>query len=141
LVREDTYARDPGYLESPTIGFCSRLSWRRSWCTHVDGQYHTPVTMRYEGLDPQARYLLRVVYAGEQFDAKVRLVALKDRQEIEIHPFQLKPQPVRPVEFEIPTAATAGGELTLVWRADPERGGPARGCQIAETWLIKAAER
>jgi hypothetical protein len=97
--------------------------------------------MHYPELDPQARYKLRVVYAGNEFDAKVRLVALARGEEIEIHPFQLKPQPVRPVEFEIPMEATSGGELTLQWRADPERGGPGRGCQIAETWLIKAPKR
>jgi hypothetical protein len=28
--------------------------------------------------------------------------------------------------------------LTLTWHANPERGGPGRGCQIAEVWLIKS---
>ena len=76
LVRPGSYAKDPGYLETPFIGFNSVPAWRRSWCTHVDGRYQTPVTMHYRDLDPRARYKLRVVYAGDNFEAPVRLVAL-----------------------------------------------------------------
>ena len=93
-------------------------------------------------LDPAARYKLRVVYAGENFEVKIRLVAIAasanmPQREIEVHPFLPKPQPVEPVEFEIPPEATASGELTLQWQSNPERGGPGRGCQIAEVWLMK----
>jgi hypothetical protein len=138
LVRPGSYANDPSYLETPTIGFRSDIAWRRSWCTHVDGLFETPITMHYDGLDPNARYTARVVYAGDNFEATVRLVAnIGGGQEIEVHPFQRKPLPVRPVEFEIPAEATQRGELTLRWYADPERGGAGRGCQIAEVWLTK----
>lgn len=144
LVRSDSYADDPGFLRSPSIAFHSDLNWRRSWCTYIDGLYRTPITMRYQNLDPHARYRLRVVY-GDYFEAQVRLVASappgsKGNQEIEIHPYLNKPQPVRPIEFEIPPAATSSGELTLTWYANPERGGPGRGCQLAEVWLMKIAE-
>jgi hypothetical protein len=89
--------------------------------------------MYYDNLDPSARYKLRVVYAGDNFQAKVRLVAAGNPtngqvREIEVHPFQPKPQPVHPVEFEIPAGA------------DPDRGGAGRGCQIAEVWLIKTRD-
>jgi hypothetical protein len=140
----DSYAKDPGFLETPFVGFSVQPSWRRSWCTHVDGRYQTPVTMHYGDLDPRARYKVRIVYAGDNFEAPVRLVALsasanKDASEIEIHPFMSKPQPIKPVEFAIPNEATSGGELMLVWRCDPKRGHAGRGCQIAEVWLIKVA--
>jgi hypothetical protein len=142
LVRAGSYAQDPGYLETPFIGFSSAPAWRRSWCTHVDGRYQTPVTMHYSALDPRARYKVRVVYAGDKFDVPVRLVACSasannDTREIEVHPFISKPQPVTPIEFAIPTEATSSGELTLSWHCDPKRGGAGRGCQIAEVWLIK----
>jgi hypothetical protein len=145
LVRTGSYADDPSFLETPTIGFRSDISWRRSWCTHVDGLYRTPVTMHYDNLGPSARYKLRIVYAGDNFQAKVRLVAAKrdasgTEHEIEVHPYQAKPLPVRPVEFEIPKEATSHGELTLTWYADPDRGGAGRGCQIAEVWLIKVRD-
>jgi hypothetical protein len=142
LVREDAYAKDPGFLATPGVGFRSELSWRRSWCNHVDGQYETPITMHYPAIDSQARYRVRVVYAGENREAKVRLVASaaseKGGPAIEVHAFRSKPQPVQPLEFEIPVAATSSGKLTLTWHANPERGGPGRGCQIAEVWLIKS---
>jgi hypothetical protein len=146
LVRAGSYRNDPGFLETPTIAFRSVPNWRRSWCTHVDGLYQTPVTMRYNDLDPSAQYKLRVVYAGDNFDVKIRLVAAPTSKgaagkESEIHPFQPKPQPVVPVEFEIPLEATSSGTLTLTWQSNPERGGPGRGCQIAEVWLIKVNEK
>jgi hypothetical protein len=142
LVGKTFNPKDPGYLKTPTIGFRSENSWRRSWCTHVDGLYETPVTMRYSGLDPKAHYKLRIVYAGDNFEAKVRLVAVpgssgQHSNDVEIHPFQQKPYPVAPVEYEIPAEAISSGELTLTWMSNPDRGGPGRGCQIAEVWLIK----
>ncbi len=141
LVRENSYAADPGFLAHPTVGFRSDPNWRRSWCTHVDGLYETPVTMHYDNLDPAARYKLRVVYGGESFDLEVKLSAINDQgEEIEIHPIRPKPQPVAPAEFDVPPAATAGGELTLRWESTPERGGSGRGCQLAEVWLVRVDE-
>jgi hypothetical protein len=98
--------------------------------------------MHYRDLDPRARYKVRVVYAGDNFEAPVRLVAVsasgdKGAREVEIHPFMSKPQPIKPIEFAVPNKATSGGELTLVWRSDSIRGGAGRGCQIAEVWLIR----
>lgn len=141
LVRETAYAADPGFLASPYIGFHAHPGMPRSSWDYVDGLYGTPVTMHYTGLDPAARYTLRVVYAGENKDALVRLVALVksaadgEAREIEVHPLQPKPWPVRPAEYALPPESTAGGELTLRWTSNPERGGPGRGCQIAEVWL------
>jgi hypothetical protein len=145
LVRGGAYEDDPGYLKSPTIGFRPEPSWRRSWCTHVDGHYQTPVTMHYPNLDATARYRLRVVYAGDAVQAPVRLVAAAsypgaEPSQVEVHPFVPKPQPLRPLEFDIPSQATSQGQLTLTWHSDPARGGAGRGCQIAEVWLLKVRE-
>jgi len=145
LVRDVSYESDPSYLETPTIGFRSEPSWRRSWCTHVDGHYQTPVTMHYPNLDASARYRLRVVYAGDAAQVRIRLVAdssptATERREIEVHPLMPKPQPVKPIEFDIPSEAMSNGELTLTWYSDAERGGAGRGCQIAEVWLLKVHE-
>ena len=40
--------------------------------------------MHYAGLDPAASYKVRVVYTGDMFQAKVRLVA---DESIEMHPY------------------------------------------------------
>ena len=145
LMRQDTYVKDPGFLDNAGIGFRSELSWRRSWCTHIDGQYTTAVLMHYPKIESGACYKVRVVYAGENREAKVRLVACAALEvggrEFEVHPLRAKPQPVQPLEFEIPAVATSGSTLTLVWHSNPERGGPGRGCQIAEVWLIKLPKK
>ena len=52
---------------------------------------------------------------------------------LEIHPLLAKERPIRPLEFDIPKAATAGGALALSWYAEPGRGGNGRGCEVTLT--------
>ena len=134
LVRGTAYAKDPAFYQSPFTGFNSNSSWRLSWCRHVETLYDTPLKMRYTGLDPSGRYKIRIVYAGDVFRNQLRLVA---NGTIEVHPWIGKNLNLKPVEFEIPPAATRGGELNLTWTQNAGRGGNGRGCQIAEVWLIK----
>lgn len=116
--------------------------WPKSWWTYAESLYDEPLQMRYTGLDPAAQYRIRVVYAGDSPGRKIRLVSRTGLRpvppvEIEIHPLMLKPQPVRPIEFDIPRAATSSGELNLSWYREAGLGGNGRGCQVAEVWLIK----
>ena len=103
-------------------------------CTMSLCRCATPASIR------AAQYRIRVVYAGDSPGRKIRLVSrtgLPPASEIEIHPLMLKPQPVRPIEFDIPRAATATGELDLAWYREAGLGGNGRGCQVAEVWLMK----
>ncbi len=134
LVRGPGFTKDPAFLQSAQVGFHYVPDWRLSWCTHAESLFDAPLQMRYEGLDPTANYKLRVVYAGDNFRARVRLLA---NDSVEVHPLQPKPAPIRPVEFDIPKSATANGALTLTWYQEPGRGGGGRGCQVAEVWLIR----
>ncbi len=145
LVRGPGFAEDPGSLQSPRVGFeedlvidspdeaagCAR---RVSWMDHAESLYDAPLQMRYTGLDPKARYRLRVVYGGDSPKRKIRLVA---NERTEIHPLMVKPVPFKPIEFTIPGTATDRGELTLSWFGEPGLGGNGRGCQVSEVWLIK----
>jgi hypothetical protein len=134
LVRGLAYDKDPGFLQSPLMGFTNVPGWRLSWCRNAESLYDTPLRRRYTALDPKARYKVRVVYTGDNFRPKVRLLA---NESIEVHPFLAKPTPVRPLEFDVPPEATRTGELNLTWFAEPGRGGNGRGCQVAEVWLIR----
>jgi hypothetical protein len=134
LVRSLPYAEDPAFLRSPMVGFARGPDWRTSWCRHAATLHDTPLRLHYAGLDPSAQYRVRVTYAGDNFRPRIRLLA-NDR--IEVHPFLMKDRDVHPVEFDVPREATAGGELTLTWSAEPGRGGNGRGCQVAEVWLLK----
>jgi hypothetical protein len=136
LVRGLPYAEDPQRFKSTLTGFGYRSDWRLSWMTHAESFWETPLRMRYAGLDPSARYRVRVVYAGDVFSqaALIRLVA---NETWEIHPPTKKPSPVAPMEFDVPIEATRGGELTLTFSAPPGMGSAGRGNQIAEVWLIK----
>ena len=116
------------------VGFGPTGTRRRSWWDHAESLYDAPVRMHYAGLDPAARYKIRVFYAGENPRRKVRLVA---GERWEVHSLIEKPAPLRPLEFDIPHEATERGELDLAWYGEPGLGGNGRGCQISEVWLIK----
>lgn len=145
LVRGASFAEDPGRVHSPRVGFEEDLvvddpeerpgiARRVSWLDHAETLYDTPLQVRYTDLDPHASYRLRVVYAGDAPKRKIRLLA---NDSIELHPFLERPLPFKPLEFEIPAPATAGGQLTLTWLGERGLGGNGRGCQVSEIWLIK----
>ena len=57
--------------------------------------------------------------------------------EWEVHAARAKSFPARPPEFVIPPEATADGSLTLKWEKAQGGGGPGRGLEVAEVWLLK----
>lgn len=136
VLREKTWKADPGYVGSPQSEFSSgfhksplQFSNRKlSWLNQAETLFGKPLRMRYTHLDPQAKYRLRVTYAG-RFRATMRLLA---DQTHEIHGPLPQPSKTWPVEFDIPQAATADGILELQWELRAQRG-----CQVAEVWLIK----
>jgi hypothetical protein len=128
LVRGPGFAQDPAFFRSALMHFESRPRDRKSWWDQALALYDSPLHMRYEGLDKAARYKVRAVYGS----GPIRLTA---NDKLEVHPFLLKPY--QPVEFDLPAEATAVGELNLRWYSQPGRGGPGRGCQVAEVWLVR----
>jgi hypothetical protein len=130
--------RDPEFRASTHVGFAypdpfgdrAPIAWKR-W---AESLYNAPLKMHYPALDPEAHYKVRVVYSGDQPRRKIRLTCASGE---EIHPFIQKPWPPKPLEFDVPPAATAHGELTLIWSREPDLGGNGRGCQVSEVWLIK----
>jgi hypothetical protein len=138
-------AEDPASLVSAKVGFEEGdvvdepdekpgKALRYSWLDHAESLIDQPLRMRYTNLDPNARYKIRVTYAG---DAPKRLIRLMADDQYEIHPLIQKEFPWRPVEFDIPASATQDGLLELSWYGEPGRGGNGRGCQVSEVWLIK----
>jgi hypothetical protein len=133
LVLGPGFEQDPAYYQSAVTGFSHRPGGRISWWRDAAALWDNPLQMRYSGLDPATRYRVRVAYSGDFSRWQVRLDA---GDGIEIHDWMLKPSPVEPLEFDIPPAATAAGELVLSWRREVGMGGNGRGCQVAEVWLF-----
>jgi hypothetical protein len=135
-LQEKTWKSDPGFVSSPQSEFGDRVNTatlalnegKLSWLNQAETLFGTPLRMRYTDLDPQAKYRLRVTYAG-RFRATMRLLA---DQTHEVHGPLPQPSPIWPIEFEVPQAATADGILDLQWELLAQRG-----CQVAEVWLIK----
>jgi hypothetical protein len=138
LVRGKGWRNDPAHLESSLVGFAINpdgniAPWRASWLRHGEALNDARLTMRYEHLDPAARYKVRITYAGENNPHPVKLTA----DGLQIHDYRPKDRPVKPVEFDIPQAATADGTLELVWERKPGLGGNGRGTQVSEVWLMR----
>jgi Glycosyl hydrolase family 20, domain 2 len=139
LVRDGPgYRFDPAFLESSYVGHSYRAERRSSWWTTAETLGDTPLKLHYDRLDRSAQYKIRITYAGDSPNIKMRLVAQGPANDnIEIHPLITKPNPIAPLEFEIPKAATQSGELNLSWSREASLGGNGRGNQVAEVWLIK----
>jgi hypothetical protein len=103
-----------------------------AWWTWAETRYETPLTMRYEHLDPHASYKVRVVFVGRPTDPKIRLVA---NDKYEVHGWIQKPATMQPVEYAIPAEATQSGTLTLRWYLDQGQGGFNGSIDIAEVFL------
>ena len=136
LVPGESYANDPMFLRSPMTGFSIRgmgnvtfqdqsyMHYPMSWVTVAEGLYDSPVKLHYEGLDPKARYKVRVVYAGDSVRPKLRMMA---NERFEVHGWLDRPVPFKPLEFDIPAEATSGGILNLSVVREPATGGAGRG--------------
>jgi hypothetical protein len=130
------FEKDPAFFHTARTGFASRrnIPWRVNWYRHIEALYGNSIVMRYTGLDPAARYKVRFTQAGDNTPRATRLVA---GGKYEIHPMRQKALEVKPVEFDIPREATAGGTLTLEWMANPDESGNGRFVQLNEVWLIR----
>jgi hypothetical protein len=129
---------DPEFRRSALTGFGypdrlgadAPIEWKR-W---AESLFDNALGMRYENLDPESTYKLRVVYSGDGRRIQIRLIA---NEKVEIHPLMTRPWPPKPLEFDVPTEATRGGRLELAWTREQGLGGNGRGCQVSEVWLIR----
>ena len=128
LIKGLGFAKDPRYFATPQMLPGIRRNDRRSWWDTAMALYDAPLKMHYPDLDPHATYRLRVVYGAGPIE-------LKANERWEIH--GALNQPYQILEYMLPPACTAGGTLDLAWKSVPGAGGPGRGCQVAEIWLVK----
>jgi hypothetical protein len=136
LVRGAGFDRDPEMYHSAIDGIADKTTedgWRISWIDYAETLYEEPLELLYHGLNAATHYKLRVTYAGEDYTLALQLVA---NGSIEIHPARLRKSNPETVEFDLPMAATRGGDLDLKWNRPAGVGGGGRGRQVAEVWLI-----
>ena len=146
LVRGLPYEQDPMFVHSPLMSFAMRgagsvdgmdqsfLNYPKAWWTHAEALHDGAVTLEYKDLDPTAQYRVKVVYGGDNFTSRLRMVA---NEGTEVHGWLERPLPFRPLEFDIPREATAAGKLKLSVTKEPGKGGAGRGNSVSEIWLMK----
>lgn len=144
VVFNSSWEEDPGSLYNPRISFGVGLigvewvhevkavgfegtSAPQAWMMQVNTLYDTPLKIRYDQLNPDLEYTLKVAYTG-RFRSRMRL---KVDGGIEVHDFiQTGQQPI--YEFDLPKQAYQDGEITFSWTC----GEGERGAQVAEIWLM-----
>ena len=132
-----TYEKNPSRIDRITEGHYRWMNnqtlevdnrYRYSWLNYAQSLHGAPLIVKYDGLDRNASYSIKVVEFG-RFGASIDLIA--DDQYL-IHGPQRPQYPLWPTEYEIPKAATKDGSVELKWRLVE-----GRGTQVAEVWLIK----
>jgi hypothetical protein len=160
LVTGPGFEEDPDFLRSALVGAMDpsmpyrfyvgfpeevrHLHLRTSMKSHAISLNDQPLKLCYRDLDPNAHYRVRVTYVArypaegtpdsEITAPPVRLLA---DGEHEVHPLLGRPFPIGPIEFDVPRAATADGELELACQGKLGYGGFERGCRMSEIWLIR----
>lgn len=144
MIRQKTWEEDPIGLQGPFADFGASYQgdqWieilpkgfgenpvPHAWMTQFTTLYDTPLKMKYEELDPDSRYKIRIAYTG-RFNSHIKLVAGEDHL-IHDH-METGKQPI--YEFSIPAEAYSEGVLELTWSCLPGE----RGTQVAEVWLVR----
>jgi hypothetical protein len=134
ILNDVPWEDDPGTLRSPRIAFYYTVDrsedrdFPLAWKNQVGTIYETPLSLSYDGLDPDATYSVKMAYTGRR-GKKVRLVA---DEKYPVHDLvETMEPPIR--EFSVPKEATQDGRLVLTWTC----GEGQRGSQVAEIWLIR----
>ncbi|GAA4438821.1 hypothetical protein GCM10023091_19960 [Ravibacter arvi] len=145
IVANASWAEDPGSLRSPRTGFGLSLpgtEWYKTipeigarvplvpanWNNQIEVLYDNPLKVRYDNLEKNARYRMRVVYTG-RFKSHIKLVGDGG---VRIHDaIKVGEQPV--YEFDIPAEVTRDGKAEFTWTCETAE----RGVQVAEIWLLK----
>ncbi len=154
LVKPKPLWDDPAGITTPREDH-SRPSgepYRLSWLDVSEALNQTPLVLRYDGLDPERTYRIRVTYLG-RYNATARLIAdgqyeihgpyghtvenvrytITQDSAAQIMPKQDAAEPaVTPLVFPIPREATQDGSLELTWQRFT-----GRGTQVAEVWLLQ----
>jgi hypothetical protein len=139
LVRGPGFPLDPAFFQSALDGIADRTpdqGWRISEISYAGALYDHPLELRYTGLSAKLRYMLRIVYAGEDYTTPVTLTA---NGHYVIHGPRLRATNPETVEFPVPPEATRGGTLDLQWTRPKGLGAGGRGLQVAEVWLFPQA--
>ncbi len=144
IVSDVSWKEDPGSLRSPRTGFGLSLpdnsSYRdiegvarrvplvpRNWNNQIEAIYDTPLRVRYDNLEKDAAYRIRVVYTG-RFKSNIRL----EGDNVQVHDYiKVGTQPV--YEFDVPHEITRDGTAEFTWTCKEAE----RGSQVSEVWLIK----
>ncbi len=142
---------DPGFLRSPVINsdpyglmmvFHHNRGWHgeypisMDWIKRTRVLYGTPLKVRFEGLGPDASYLLKVTYPDALLTRRAEETQIKLLANGQlIHDRVLTGRDCRyPIfEYEIPNKLTAGGVLELVW----QKWGTLDRVSVSEVMLVK----
>ncbi len=131
---------DPGHLASVRRGFEYGGRWLDeerptplAWFSHLSSLFTQPLSVRYDNLDPDASYRIRVVHGRPR--------ARRNRPRLEadghlIYDFVVEQPGPSILEHPIPHEATRDGEVVFTWTPNPH----SNRNPVAELWLMRETE-
>ncbi|MEI6580535.1 MAG: hypothetical protein WCN92_13870, partial [Eubacteriales bacterium] len=137
LENHDNYQKDPGFFKTPLLSFLmpsphdweDKLNVPLAWRQNVYTLYQTPLFINYDGLDSEADYVIRTVYA-KYHSIYISLFG-GENGDIPIHDEMFVNEPFVEAENPLPKAAYADGNLRL--KLTVRDGG--RGPNISEIFI------
>ena len=144
LTTKYNWTNDPESLQSSRIGYGMNLPGKeyyeefprvstlvpivpKAWNSQIEVLYETPLKIKYDQLDPGAKYRVKVVYSG-RFKSNIRMMTSAG---ILIHDY-IKSGVQPEYEFEVPADAIKNGEVTFQWNCKEGE----RGLQLSEISII-----
>jgi hypothetical protein len=144
LLPGEGYETDPSFYHSSLssvwepFNFTTIPALPSAWYDFAQSYFDSPLQLRYEGLDSNVSYIIRVVYftGGSASSFQVRLEV---DEGIQVHDYITKPFPMTTLSFPVPLQATQDGTAIFSWYAVPGGGGDGQGVQVAEVFLIPSS--
>ena len=119
------------------------------WLRYSMSFYDAPLVLRYDSLDKELGYKLKIVYWHPNRDSTddiYRLTAAPvSAQHVSgchgnctflIHDYMPAPNPMRELHFAIPKEVTSTGTLELACSRRPGGGGNGKTCEVSEVWIV-----
>ena len=152
VVPNKSWEEDPGSLRTPVIchepySIQMKMNMMKNWYDEFPitmrwvgsarAIYGTPLKVKYEGLDPAARYRLRVAYPALLLRARLRggyELHLTAGDKLIYSALLPEVDPQYPVlEYDLPPESYKNGALLLTWQMK----GTMYPVNVGEIWIIK----
>ncbi|TVY11168.1 hypothetical protein [Paenibacillus cremeus] len=147
VVMRRSKEEDPAFEDTVFTAYCVHFLHLRenrkkevgpvplAWLTQLTTFYKAPLTLKYEHLDNDSDYILKVSYSGFMTARSGPMQLIANDRHVLAEGLRVN-VPILQQEYFVPREAIRDGKLLLSWSTAPDRVGP----YAAEVWLMRAGD-